>query len=182
MRRPIMMFLASAIMASTAAAQASTVILVRHGEKASQTETDPILSAAGVQRAKDLAAALADGGVTTVITTQWKRTRATAAPFVAATHPKTMIVNDSAGIYKHIADMVATIMARPAGDVVLVVGHSNTIPRIVGALGGPKMLDLCDSQYSTMFILEMNGTNPPRLIRATYGKEDPPDSCRNRKP
>ena len=93
-----------------------------------------------------------------------------------------MAYDDSVGLYKHIADMVATIMGRPAGDVVLVVGHSNTIAKIVGALGGPKIPDLCDSQYSTMFILEMNGGKSPRLIRATYGKEDPPDPiCRNRK-
>src|SRR5690348_17209435 len=60
-------------------AQPSAVILVRHAEKASQTESDPVLSEAGTQRAKDLAAALADAGVGSVITTQLQRTRLTAA-------------------------------------------------------------------------------------------------------
>jgi broad specificity phosphatase PhoE len=175
MRRSIVMLLAAALMASKAAAQPSTVILVRHAEKASQTESDPVLSDAGMRRAKDLAAALTDAGVTTVITTQYQRTKLTAAPLVDATKPKTIVVINSGNLGSHIADILAAVMARPAGDVVLVVGHSNTIAAIIGALGGPKIPNLCDSQYSMMFVLEMSGVNPPRLIRANYGTADPAD-------
>jgi phosphohistidine phosphatase SixA len=175
MRRSIVMLLAVALSGSMAIAQPSTVILVRHAEKASQTESDPVLSEVGVRRAKDLAAALADAGVTTVITTQFQRTRLTAAPLVDATKPKTIVVANTGSLATHVADILAAVMARPSGDVVLVVGHSNTIAPIVAALGGPKMANLCDSQYSMMFILEMTGTNPPRLIRANYGAADPVD-------
>lgn len=178
MRRLIVMLLAAVTMGSTAAAQPSTVVLVRHAEKASQTETDPVLSEAGVRRAKDLAAALADARVSTVITTQYQRTKLTAAPLVDATRPKTIVVANTGSLANHIADILAAVMARPSGEVVLVVGHSNTIPAIVAALGGPKMPNLCDSQYSMMFVLEMAGANPPRLIRANYGAADPVDpSC-----
>jgi phosphohistidine phosphatase SixA len=175
MRRSIVMLMAAALIVSTARAQPSTVILVRHAEKASPTESDPVLSEAGVRRAKDLAAALADAGVTTVITTQYRRTKLTAAPLVDATKPKTIVVANTGSLSTHIADILAAVMARPSGEVVLVVGHSTTIAAIVAALGGPKMPNLCDSQYSMMFILEMTGANPPRLIRATYGAADPVD-------
>lgn len=175
MRRFIVLAAAVALLTPKAWAQPSTVILVRHAEKASQTETDPVLSEPGVQRAKDLAAALADAGVTTVVTTQYQRTKLTAAPLVAAMKPRTLTVASSGNLGAHIADILAAVMARPAGEVVLVVGHSNTIAPIVAALGGPKMPNLCDSQYSMMFILEMNGSSPPRLIRAKYGAADPAD-------
>lgn len=176
MRRSIAMFLVAAVcLSQTALAQPSTAILVRHAEKASQTESDPVLSAAGVQRAKDLASALADAGVTSVITTQYQRTKLTAAPLVEAAKAKTIVVANSGNLGAHIADILAAVMARPTGDVVLVVGHSNTIPTIVAALGGPKMSNLCDSQYSMMFVLEMTGSSAPRLIRATYGAADPAD-------
>jgi len=176
MRRSVVGLVVAVFIASAASAQPSTVILVRHAEKVSQTETDPVLSAAGAQRAKDLAAALADAGVTTVITTQFQRTTLTAAPLVAATKVRTIVVPNGGNLSTHIADILATVMARPAGEIVLVVGHSNKIAPIVAALGGPKMPNLCDSQYSKIFVLEMSGAKPPRLIRANYGAADPVDA------
>ncbi len=181
MRRSFLALLATGLIASAATAQPSTVILVRHAEKASQTDPDPVLSEAGERRAKDLAAALADAGVSIVITTQLQRTKLTAAPLVDAIKAKTIVVANTGSLATHIADILAAVMARPNGEVVLVVGHSSTIAAIVAALGGPKMPNLCDSQYSKMFVLEMGGANPPRLIRANYGAADPVDAtCQKR--
>ena len=146
-----------------AQAQPSTVILVRHAEKASATEQDPVLSEAGMQRAKDLAVALADAGVGSVFTTQYQRTKLTASEVLAA-NKLTPIVVPAGGI-THAADVAAAIRARPAGEVVLVVGHSNTVNALIGALGGPKMGNICDSQYSNLFIMQMTGPTP-KLIRA----------------
>ena len=176
MRRSLLcLFCAVVVHATTSLAQPSTVILVRHAEKASQTEADPILSDAGTQRAKDLAAVLADARVSSVITTQFQRTRLTAAPLMDAARPTSIVVANSGNTTAHVAEVAAAVKARPAGEVVVVVGHSNTIPAIIGALGGPKMPNLCDSQYSMLFVLEMHGADPPRLIRANYGTPDPAD-------
>lgn len=155
-------------------AQPATVILVRHAEKASSTEGDPALSDAGLQRAKDLAAALADAHIGSIFTTQWVRTRQTAADVVSATMLAPIVINTVGGA-SHPAEVAAAVMKRPAGEVVLVVGHSNTITKIIGALGGPKMSDICDSQYSNLYIMEMTTPGAPRLIRANYGKADPAD-------
>lgn len=162
-----------AIAPASMRAQPATVILVRHAEKASQTESDPVLSDAGAQRAKDLAAALADARVSSVITTNLQRTRLTAAEVIAATKLTPIVV--TAGGQMHAADVAAAIMKRAPGEIVLVVGHSNTVTPIIAALGGPRLPNLCDSQYSNMFILETHGAAPPRLIRANYGKADPVD-------
>jgi len=158
-------------------AQPATVILVRHAEKASQTETDPVLSEAGTQRAKDLAVALADVGIGSVITTQYQRTKLTAADVLAGTRLTPIVI--TAGGATHPADVAAAILKRPAGEVVLVVGHSNTIGPIIAALGGPKIGNICDSQYSNLYVMQM--TSPtPRIIRANYGKADPADpACVN---
>jgi broad specificity phosphatase PhoE len=156
--------------------QPTTVILVRHAEKTSQTDNDPALSDAGIQRAKDLAAALADAQVGTVIVTQYKRTMLTAASLVAAAKaPMIVTIPTVTGMDAHLIDVVATVKARPAGETVLIVGHSNTITAIIAALGGPKLPNICDSQYSNLFILELTGSNPPPLIRAHYGAADPVD-------
>ena len=63
---------------------ATTVIVVRHAEKATGQGDDPHLSEAGEARARALARALENAGVTSVITTQFVRTAETAAPTARA--------------------------------------------------------------------------------------------------
>ena len=163
-------------LAATVGAQPSTVILVRHAEKASAPANDPALTPAGVQRAADLAAALSDAHVTAIVTTQLERVKATAKPVADAAKVTPVIVPVSSDITAHVNAVVAAVAARKPGDVVLVVGHSNTIPAIIGALGGPRMPDLCDAQYGGLFVLQLRANGPPSFVRGKYGAADPPDS------
>lgn len=164
---------------AAAQAQASTVILVRHAEKAAKPAEDPPLTNDGQARARDLAAAIADAHVSTVIATQFARTQATAKPVADAVGKTTVIVPATADPKAHADSVAAKVRAAPAGSAVLVVGHSNTIPLIIASLGGPKMQELCDAEYANLFVLEMAGGGSPRLIRAHYGVSDPmgSDKC-----
>ena len=108
------------------------VLLVRHGEKAAAPADDPPLTEAGLARAQALRAALADAGVQHVIATPRRRTGDTARPLAQALGLTPELVPLSAGA-THVA-AVADAVRRHAGEVVLVVGHSNTVPAIVGAL------------------------------------------------
>jgi broad specificity phosphatase PhoE len=177
--RLVALFVALFVTRGNANAQPSTVILVRHGEKAATPADDPALSAAGMQRARDLAVALADAHVTNVITTQFLRTQATARPLDESLHLTPVIVPAAADARAHAEAVAARARSTPAGSVVLIVGHSNTVPAIIAALGGPRLPDLCDTEYATLFVLEFPATGPPRLIRARYGAPDPlaADSC-----
>ncbi|HEX7939157.1 MAG TPA: histidine phosphatase family protein, partial [Gemmatimonadaceae bacterium] len=139
---------------STLRAQPSIVILVRHAEKAATPANDPVLSPEGVQRSLDLAAALSGARVSSVVTTQLQRTQLTAKPISDALGKAPIVVPVASPVSAHIEAVAAAVRTQPAGSVVLVVGHSNTIPAIVAALGGPKLPDLCDPQYSVMFVLE----------------------------
>lgn len=151
-------------------AQATTVILVRHAEKAPAPASDPLLSDIGQARATALADALADAGVQAVIVTPFQRTRLTAAPLVEkrSLTPQVVAISPT-----HVAD-VARAVREHKGQVVLVVGHSNTIPAIVGALGGPKLGDLCDAQYAQLFTLVIPEQGTPSLVRSQYGAADAP--------
>ncbi len=162
--------------ASAAAAAGTTlVLLVRHGEKAAGPADDPPLTEAGVARAQALRAALADAGVQHVIATPRRRTGDTARPLAEAMGLTPELVPLSAGA-THIT-AVADAVRRRAGQVVLVVGHSNTVPAIVGALGGPKLPDLCDAQYATLYVLAVPVRGPARLVRSQYGASDPADAA-----
>lgn len=157
----------------------AAVILVRHAEKATVGGADPSLSEAGQARAKALAVVLADANVTAIITTTFKRTTETADTLAAArriTHEKIAIEGATA---KHVS-AVAAAVGKHAGEVVLVVGHSNTIPAIVTALGGPKLPDLCDAAYATLFyLLPAKDGKPASVVRVKYGAPDPvgAESC-----
>ena len=150
------------------------VLLVRHGEKAAAPADDPPLNEAGMARAQALKAALADAGVQHVIATPRRRTGDTARPLAEALGLTPELVPLSAGA-THIS-AVADAVRRRAGEVVLVVGHSNTVPAIVGALGGPKLPDLCDAQYATLYVLAVPASGPARLVRSQYGAPDAADA------
>ena len=150
--------LAGVVMAMTlvpalASAQ-SMVILTRHAERADGQATmttasgapaDPKLSAAGEARAAKLAAMLAESGITAMFTTEFARTKDTAAPLAAKLKLTPEVVPAS-----KTADLIGKITAR-SKDVVFVVGHSNTVPAIIKALGGPDVT-IGDNDYDNLFI------------------------------
>lgn len=156
-----------------AVAQPSLVVLVRHGEKQPTPADDPSLSAAGEARAQALAEALVNTKPSTIIVSTRKRTAETAA--VVAKQggvTPTVIALDA----NHVT-AVAQAVLRATG-VVLVVGHSNTVPAIVAALGGPRLPDLCDASYASLFVLTpaANG-RPAQVVRASYGAPDAPGAA-----
>jgi broad specificity phosphatase PhoE len=171
----LLCFIAAAAQAS-AQSKTTVVILVRHAEKAAEPANDPPLTEAGVARAKALAAALVNANVQAVITTELTRTRETARPFADAHGLKLETVHS--GARDAHAKAVAGAVRAHAGETVLVVGHSNTIPAIIAALGGPKLPDICDTQYSNFYTLILHDKKAD-LIVSSYGapSPDPETTC-----
>lgn len=160
--------------ATTAAVSQSAptvVIIVRHAEKGTTPANDPPLTEAGTLRAKALAAALTAANVQAVITTQLVRTGETGRP-TAEAHGLTMETVQVGGAVAEHAKAVADAVRKHVGQTVLVVGHSNTVTQIVAALGGPRMPDLCDSQYSNIYTLVLEGTST-RLVQTMFGAPSP---------
>ena len=142
-----------------------TVIFTRHAEKGATPPKDPPLTEAGKQRAEALASMLADSGVEAIYATELQRTQQTAAPLAARVHLKPIVLPA-----KDTDALVKAIRARHSG-VVVVVGHSNTVPDIISALGGPKV-DIADSQSDNFFVLTVNPSQSS-LLRLHYGDSSP---------
>lgn len=157
----------------------TVVILVRHAEKGTQPPQDPPLTEEGQARARALVGVARQAGVTAIITTQFERTRKTAEP--AALELKITPEVVQAGGAAH-AKAVADQVMKHAGGTVLVVGHSNSVPAIVGALGAPQPKDLCDSEYDQVFTVVLGDGGPPRLIRSRYGAPNVEDAACNSMP
>src|SRR5206468_12221608 len=121
------------------------VVLVRHGEKAAQPAADPPLTAAGEARAEALSEYTRSLPVAAVISTDFARTRGTAAPLAQRLGLTPEIVDARAPDH---AQLVAQgILARHRHQTVVVVGHSNTVPDIAAALGAPRPPPICDNEY-----------------------------------
>jgi phosphohistidine phosphatase SixA len=157
--------------------RASLVILVRHAEKEpsapNDPDPDPNLTAAGIERARALAAALQSAGVSAIITTDYRRTQQTAQPLAEQAHltPQLVPLKGNKPIDHHIADVVAAVR-RNAGETVVVIGHTPTIPRIIAELGGPAVTMICESSYGHLFLIAPV-MGQARLVQARYGAADP---------
>ena len=150
---------------------ATTVIVVRHAEKAATPADDPPLSALGEARARDLYDAIKDAGVSAVITTQYVRTKETGQPTVAALSLPTQVVTTTAAA-THARDIAAAVRAH-AGHTVLVVGHSNTVPAIIEALGAKRPPPICDAEYDNLYIVTIASDGHAGVIRSKFGARTP---------
>src|SRR5512134_680154 len=144
-------------------AQDRTVILVRHVEAAAEPRPDPPLTDAGRTRAGQLARALEAAGLGSAIVTQFRRTRETADAVLAPLGIAPIVVETAGGLAAHVDAVAGAVRARPAGETVLVVGHSNTIPAVIAALGGPRLPNLCERQFASLFILTLPAAGTPRM-------------------
>lgn len=138
------------------------IVVVRHAEKADQSN-DPVLSAPGTARAEALAKVLATLEVKAVYVTQYQRTALTAAPLLKAAGLTAIQVHSDAT-----AELVERMKKEHPGDVVLTVGHSNSVPRILKLLGAAETVTLGDNDYDNLFIVVPAASGPPTLLRLKY--------------
>jgi phosphohistidine phosphatase SixA len=115
----------------TSKKKVTTVIVVRHAEKetcpSAQDQTCP-LTADGEKRAETLARMLSNSGVSVVFSTNTTRTRETVNNYA---DPRGITIQ----LYNSSAEVANLIKSSHIGKVVLVAGHSPTVPEIIRALG-----------------------------------------------
>lgn len=155
--------------ATVAQPATTTIILVRHGEKAAVPGNDPPLSAAGEARSLALLETVRRAGVQAVVTTQLQRTRLTAAPTTRELGLTREEVPAGGDVAAHARAVAEHVQSRHAGKTVLVVGHSNTLPAIITALGAGPMPEIDESVYDDYFVVIRPAAGPARLLHARYG-------------
>ncbi len=70
-------------------------------------------------------------------------------------------------------DLAATLRADHGGQTVLVVGHSNTVPPLVNALGAGPYENLTDDEYDDLFVVTLAADGSTAAVRLRYGKPTP---------
>lgn len=152
------------------------VFLVRHAEREWEGE-DPLLVGAGEARAQALAETLRDAGITRIITTQWRRTRATAEPLAKLLRLSPQVIPVFDGKARENVEEVAAAVRRYKDETVLIVGHV-TVTGVIAALGGPPLPTICDNVFSDLFSFTP-AAGEAGLIHLHYGAaEDISPRCR----
>ena len=150
-------------------AGSTTFIVIRHAEKdLSVSVTDPPLSPAGEARAALLARMFGDadtlGHVDAIYVSPALRNRLTAAPLAERLRIDATVApaDDPRGLARR-------ALREHAGGRVLIVGHADTVPRIVAALSGnPKIPAIGDQEYGTMYIVSVPRIGHANLLRLNY--------------
>ncbi|HAF04119.1 MAG TPA: hypothetical protein DHU55_07450 [Blastocatellia bacterium] len=158
MKRFLSLLLVFAVCLSAATAQ-STIFIVRHAEKAGDGGNDPDLSDLGRARAETLANMLKDAGISAIYVTEFKRTQQTAAPLA-----KALGITVTTLPAKDNAALVAKL--RASNGNALVVGHSDTIPDLIKALGISEPINIAENDYDNLFAVVLD--EKPHLIRLHY--------------
>lgn len=168
------------LLAARPAAADQVIFLVRHAERAASAAApaapatgakaqphgmmmpdDPPLNAAGQQRAARLAAVLARSGITAIYTSEFKRTRQTAAPLAEKLKIKPIMAAaaDPAPLVEQV---------KKAKAPVLVVGHANTLPALIKALGVTEPVTIADEDYGNLFVVVRSADGKATLVRLEY--------------
>ena len=100
-----------------------------------------------------------DSQITTVFVTEFKRTQETAAPTAKEAHLTPIVVPAT-----EIAGLAAKV--RALNGNALVVGHGNTIPDLMKALGIATPAVIPEEDYSEIFAVSL--FDPPQLLRLHY--------------
>lgn len=130
-----------------------SVYVIRHAEKLDASR-DPELSPQGKARAHTLAKTLRESGITKIFTSEYKRTIQTAAPLAEALKLKLVSTNDIAKTLKALKDDTSQ-------DSALVIGHSNTVPELIKGLGSELKVEIAESQFDRMYIVNpQKGAKP----------------------
>lgn len=150
----------------------TTVIFVRHAEKAATPAEDPPLSPAGRERAEELRRQLVEAdviaGVDVIYSTPYRRTLETARPLADALDLPIQRYDPEPEEYEEFMDRV---VREHKGKIILIVGHSDTLPELIAEMGASKKVPpIADNEYDNIYIISIPWFGKTKTIRLRYGK------------
>ena len=154
-----------------------TVFLIRHAEREDEPRQDPPLSKDGVARSQTLARLLSSAGIKAIFTSQFTRTKQTAEPLATKlginVTPFTLKSNPSnpRQIAEESTAEVTNRILEHAGESVLVIGHSNSIPDVIKMLGGDFIPTIDERKFDDLFIVSVYAKGKAKVVQLKYGSE-----------
>ena len=129
----------------------STFYLIRHAEKVrtNKSDRDPALNKKGIIRAQNWKEYFINKDISKIYSTNYKRTLETVKPIQEAIGLTAILYSPSSIDYK---DFISS----NKGEVVLIVGHSNTIPNFANELINDQVYDQIDDlNNSNLYVVNL---------------------------
>jgi len=139
------------------AEEARNIYLVRHAEKQLDGTRDPSLTAVGKLRADNIAKQLSNTNISSIYSTNYKRTKQTAFPLAELLKIELTFYDP-----RQLASFAKQILS--SGGNVLVVGHSNTTPELVKLLGGSSYGPIADTVYDRLYHLVIKDSEVKTIL------------------
>jgi broad specificity phosphatase PhoE len=148
----------------------TTMIFVRHAERAGPSADDPGLSPAGRRRAAELARQLVDAdvvaGIDAIYSTPYRRTRETAQPVADALDLPINIYDPSDN-----EAVLEEILKNYKGKIILIVAHSDTLPTLIADLGASKKVPpIAENEYDNIYVISIPWFGKTKTIRLRFGE------------
>ena len=145
------------------------IFALRHADRRPDPQDD--LTSKGVERAALLARMLAETGVSVAFRSDTVRARRTLEPLEqklgSGLVVKEIKITGPGGTDAHVQQIVDAVRQLPNDTVVAIVSHSNTVGRIVKALGGGSVA-IEDHEFDKLFVLVAKAGSVD-LLRLRYG-------------
>jgi broad specificity phosphatase PhoE len=147
----------------------TTFIVVRHAERES-AETDAHLNRDGLLRADALRHTLSSVAIAAIYATPYNRTRQT-VKLLADEKGISITGYSTRNSYE---DLIDDILAVHLGKVVVIVGHSFTIPDLVKTLTKNSFVPaVAEDEYDNLFIVHYSDRHIPGILQLKYGRNTP---------
>jgi broad specificity phosphatase PhoE len=148
----------------------TTIIFVRHAEKVAVQDDDPSLSVAGKRRVAELTRQLVDAdvvaGIDAIYATPFKRSQETVQPIADA-----LSLPIRAYDAEDTNQVLKKILRKHKGKIILVVGHSDTLPILIANLGASKKVPrIAEGEYDNIYIVSIPWFGKTKTIRLRYGE------------
>ena len=148
----------------------TTIIFFRHAEQTSHDEADPPLSEAGQRRVAELTRQFVDAdvvaGIDAIYSTPYIRSLDTVRPLADQLDIpiNTYAADDT-------EEVLNTILKNHKGKIILVIGHSNTLPVLIANLGASKNVPaIAQNEFDNIYIISIPWFGKTKTIRLRIGE------------
>jgi broad specificity phosphatase PhoE len=117
-----------------------------------------------------LANVLKDAGITAIYTSSLQRAVKTAEPLALASRiePKPLPQLSTKFDPKDMETFVELLRTQHPENIVLFVGHANTVPALLKALGHTAEIKSPETEYDNLFVLFPKIEGPPTVLRLRF--------------
>lgn len=151
---------------AAAAAEPTTIYLVRHAERDPGPPEDPRLSREGLRRAAELRSMLRSIKLAAIYETEARAAKQTVAPTAGAHQIKPTQIGAP-----EVDKLVEMLKTKHAGETVLVVGNAESIPKTLKLLGvhEDSVPMIAEREHDHLFLVHLDTGGRVTLQHLHYG-------------